>query len=72
MKKIPEVTKNKNVWPSEAWKWPGVILKKGDQVAADRAFWRCTPSHVELVLPANTNNPNTEESDGSRRVCAIR
>ena len=70
MKEMPDIVKDKN-WP-EGWDWPRIFLKAGDGVAADRAFWRCTASFVDLIRPSNTNSPNTEESDISRMVCAIR
>jgi len=58
-------------WP-DGFDTPANFFHAFDQILADRAFWRCKPSFVELIRPSNTNNPNTEEANWSRQVCACR
>ena len=46
-------------------------LEEGDKVLADRAFWRCAESRVDLLRPANTNSPNEEQCNDTRQVLYI-
>ena len=52
------------------------VLQEGDEIAADRAFayLKCIEEKfgIKFRTPANTNSPNTEESNETRRLCAVR
>ena len=62
--------KEEPYWPSHH-ATPFEILKPGDKVCADRAFWRCKDISY-LIMPSNTNSPTKEEANWSRKVCAVR